>query len=200
MQCAIVRCSAVWLSSNHSHTREIDFASRPAGEQGRKKQRSHKQACSNLARSICRIQTRKLRLVLLPMRCIGRWCENMIATLLRVHIAWHIYSRHSNATSPRVPCDLQWSPILSKHRHCKAKGADCPVLKMCIFSFSSRFGAKGLSQNKKWEKKRSFRTVFAAESGEIRKNRTFSNLRGLNLCTSHILVFDCLHGQDVVGS
>jgi len=72
---------------------------------------------------------------------------------------------------------------------------------MCIFSFSSRFGAKGLSQNKKWEKKRrSFRTVFAAESGEIRKNRTFSNLRGLNLCTSHILVFDCLHGQDVVRS
>ena len=44
------------------------------------------------------------------------------------------------------------------------------------------------------------RTSFAAESGQIRKNRTFSNLRGLNLCTSHILVFGCLHGQDVIGS
>jgi len=43
-------------------------------------------------------------------------------------------------------------------------------------------------------------TSFAAESGQIRKNRTFSNLRGLNLCTSHILVFGCLHGQDVMGS
>jgi len=45
-----------------------------------------------------------------------------------------------------------------------------------------------------------FKTGFAAESGQIRKNRTFSNLQGLNLCTSHILVFGCLHGQDVVGS
>jgi len=45
-----------------------------------------------------------------------------------------------------------------------------------------------------------FRTGFAAETGQIRKNRTFSNLRGLNLCTSHILVFGCFHGQDVVGS
>ena len=44
------------------------------------------------------------------------------------------------------------------------------------------------------------KTGFAAESGQIRKNRTFSNLRGLNLCTSHILVFGCLRGQDVVGS
>jgi len=44
------------------------------------------------------------------------------------------------------------------------------------------------------------RTGFAAESGQIRKNRTFSNFHGLNLCTSHILVFGCLHGQDVVGS
>jgi len=41
---------------------------------------------------------------------------------------------------------------------------------------------------------------FAAELGQIRKNRTFSNLQGLNLCTSHILVVGCLHGQDVVGS
>jgi len=47
---------------------------------------------------------------------------------------------------------------------------------------------------------KSTRTGFAAESGQIRKNQTFSNLRGLNLCTSHILVFGCLHGQDVVGS
>jgi len=45
-----------------------------------------------------------------------------------------------------------------------------------------------------------FKTGFAAESGQIRKNQTFSNLRGLNLCTSHILVFGCFHGQDVVGS
>jgi len=44
-----------------------------------------------------------------------------------------------------------------------------------------------------------FKTV-SAESGQIRKNRTFSNLRGLKLCTSHILVFGCFHGQDVVGS
>jgi len=36
--------------------------------------------------------------------------------------------------------------------------------------------------------------------GKIRKNRKFSNLSGLNLCTSHILIFGCLHGQDVVGS
>jgi len=43
-------------------------------------------------------------------------------------------------------------------------------------------------------------TTFAAESGQIRKNRAFSNHRGLNLCTSHILVFGCLYGQDVVGS
>jgi len=42
-------------------------------------------------------------------------------------------------------------------------------------------------------------TGFAAESGQIRKNRTFADLQGLNLCTSHILVFGCLHGQDVVG-
>ena len=42
--------------------------------------------------------------------------------------------------------------------------------------------------------------AFAAESGQIRKNHTFSNLQGLNLCTSHILVFGCLYGQDVVGS
>jgi len=45
-----------------------------------------------------------------------------------------------------------------------------------------------------------FKTGFAAESGQIRKNRKFSNIRGLNLCTSHILGFGCLHGQDVVGS
>jgi len=44
------------------------------------------------------------------------------------------------------------------------------------------------------------RTGFAAESGQIRKNQPFSHLRGLNLCTSHILVFGCLRGQDVVGS
>ena len=44
------------------------------------------------------------------------------------------------------------------------------------------------------------RTGFAAESGQIRKNWSFSKLRGLNLCTSHILVFGCLHGQDVDGS
>jgi len=44
------------------------------------------------------------------------------------------------------------------------------------------------------------KTGFAAESGQIRKNQTFPNLRGLNLCTSHILVFGCLRGQDVVGS
>ena len=43
-------------------------------------------------------------------------------------------------------------------------------------------------------------TGFAAESGQIRKNQTFSNLRGLNLCTSNILVIGCLNGQDVVGS
>jgi len=30
--------------------------------------------------------------------------------------------------------------------------------------------------------------------------RTFSNLRNLNLCTSHILLFGCLRGHDVVGS
>ena len=35
------------------------------------------------------------------------------------------------------------------------------------------------------------RTGFAAESGQIRENRTFSNLQSLNLCTSHILVFGC---------
>jgi len=34
-----------------------------------------------------------------------------------------------------------------------------------------------------------FKTSFAAESGQIRKNRTFSNLRGLKLCTSHIFCF-----------
>jgi len=45
-----------------------------------------------------------------------------------------------------------------------------------------------------------FKTGFAAESGQIRKNRTFSNLPGLILCSSHILVFGCLHGQDVIGS
>ena len=45
-----------------------------------------------------------------------------------------------------------------------------------------------------------YRTGFAAESGQIRKNRSFSNLQGLNLCTSHIWVFGCLHGQNVVGS
>jgi len=43
------------------------------------------------------------------------------------------------------------------------------------------------------------KTGFAAESGQIRKNRTFSNLRSLSLYTSHILVFGCLRGQDVVG-
>jgi len=44
------------------------------------------------------------------------------------------------------------------------------------------------------------RTGFTADLGQIRKNRTFSNRRGLNLCTSHILIFGCLRGQDVVGS
>ena len=38
--------------------------------------------------------------------------------------------------------------------------------------------------------------IETAESGQIRKNRTFSNLRGLKLCTSHILVCGCLYGQD----
>ena len=41
---------------------------------------------------------------------------------------------------------------------------------------------------------------FISAESEIRKNRTFSNLRGLNPCASHILVFGCLHGQDVIGS
>jgi len=47
-------------------------------------------------------------------------------------------------------------------------------------------------------------TTFAAQSGTVRKNRTFSNIlkhsqtiRGLNLCTSHILGFGSLGGQDV---
>jgi hypothetical protein len=35
---------------------------------------------------------------------------------------------------------------------------------------------------------------------ESEKNLTFSTLQGLNLFTSHILVFGCLRGQDVVGS
>jgi len=39
--------------------------------------------------------------------------------------------------------------------------------------------------------------LIQAKSG---KNRTFSNLLGLNLCTSDILVSGCLRGQDVVGS
>jgi len=43
------------------------------------------------------------------------------------------------------------------------------------------------------------KTGFAVESGQIRKNQTFSNLRSLSLCTSRILVFGCLRGQDVVG-
>jgi hypothetical protein len=43
-------------------------------------------------------------------------------------------------------------------------------------------------------------TGFAAESDRIRKIQTFSNLRSSKLCTSHILVFGCLRGQDVVGS
>ena len=42
-------------------------------------------------------------------------------------------------------------------------------------------------------------TDFYCKSGLIRKNRTFSKLRGLNLCTRHILVFGCLRDQDVVG-
>jgi len=44
------------------------------------------------------------------------------------------------------------------------------------------------------------KTGFAAESGQIRKKGTFSSLRDLNLCTSHILIFGCLHDQHVVGS
>jgi len=43
------------------------------------------------------------------------------------------------------------------------------------------------------------RTGFAFESGQISDHLTFLNLRSLNLCTSHILGFGCLHGQDVVG-
>jgi len=43
-------------------------------------------------------------------------------------------------------------------------------------------------------------TGFAAESDQIRKILTFSNLWFLKLCTSHILVFGCLCGQDVVRS
>jgi len=38
---------------------------------------------------------------------------------------------------------------------------------------------------------------FCCESGQIRKNRNFP---GLNLCTSHFLVFGCLRDQDVVRS
>ena len=38
------------------------------------------------------------------------------------------------------------------------------------------------------------------DSGQIREKRTFSNLQCMNLCTSHILDFGCLRGQDVVGS
>jgi len=45
-----------------------------------------------------------------------------------------------------------------------------------------------------------FKPGFTAESGQIRKKQIFPNLWRLNLCTSHILVFGCLHGQDVVGS
>jgi len=44
------------------------------------------------------------------------------------------------------------------------------------------------------------RAGLAAESGQNRKNRTFSNLRGLNLCISHIFDLGYLRGQDVVGS
>ena len=44
------------------------------------------------------------------------------------------------------------------------------------------------------------KTGFATESGRIRKNRTFQNLRGLNFGTSQILVFGCLRDKDVVGS
>ena len=47
---------------------------------------------------------------------------------------------------------------------------------------------------------RTAKTGFAAESGQIRENWTFWNIQGLNLCTSHILDFGCVHGQDVVGS
>ena len=43
------------------------------------------------------------------------------------------------------------------------------------------------------------KTSFARNSGQIRQKRTFLNLQGLNLCTSHILVFGCLRDQDVVG-
>ena len=43
-------------------------------------------------------------------------------------------------------------------------------------------------------------TGFTTESDQIRKIQTFSNLQSSKLCTSHILVFGCLHGQDVVGS
>jgi len=41
-------------------------------------------------------------------------------------------------------------------------------------------------------------TAGFARIGQITKNQTFSNLRGLTLCTSHILVFGCLHGPNVV--
>ena len=39
------------------------------------------------------------------------------------------------------------------------------------------------------------KTSFAAESGQIMKNQTFSNLLGLNLCTSHIRGFGCLRSR-----
>jgi len=44
------------------------------------------------------------------------------------------------------------------------------------------------------------KTGFAAESEQNGKKVTFSSLRGLTLCTSHILDFGRLHVQDVVGS
>ena len=45
-----------------------------------------------------------------------------------------------------------------------------------------------------------FLSSFTAESDQIRKIQIFSNLRSSKLCTSHILVFGCLRGQDVIGS
>jgi len=42
------------------------------------------------------------------------------------------------------------------------------------------------------------KTGFARNSGQIRQKRTFLNLQGLNLCTSHFLVFGCLRDQDLV--